>query len=104
MEAPLPVIKELRDPYPDLDKKFLLGAGQYTALRVVHDTESLLASATKLANDTEAIPQPSALGRLLRAEGGTERSLNQAIDRLERLQRRRRGEEAPLPVSVRLAR
>ncbi len=50
------------------------------------------AESAKLANDLEAIPRAEALDRLLRAEAATERSLNRANDRLERLQRRRKGE------------
>jgi hypothetical protein len=49
-----------------------------------------------------AIPSPEALGKLLRYETTIERYLGHALDRLERLQRRRRGEPVPPPVSVRL--
>lgn len=41
--------------------------------------------------------------RLLRYETSIDRNLNRAIDRLERLQRRRRGEAVPPPVSVRVS-
>jgi len=49
-----------------------------------------------------AIPNPEALDRLLRYETTVDRSLTRALDRLERLQRRRRGEPVLPPVSVRL--
>jgi hypothetical protein len=71
------------------------------ALKLVRDKERL-AGAVKLANDVEGIPHPEVIDRLLRAEAATERSLNRAIDRLERLQRQRKGRFVPPPVSVRL--
>src|ERR1017187_7079175 len=49
-----------------------------------------------------AIPNREALDRLLRYETTIDRSLTRALDRLERLQRRRNGERIPPPVSVRL--
>jgi hypothetical protein len=54
--------------------------------------------------DNVAVPEPEALDRVLRADAAAERSLNRAIDRLERRQRRRLGETVPPPVSVRLTR
>jgi len=39
---------------------------------------------------------------VLRCEAAIERSLNRAVDRLERLQRRRKGEPVMPPVNVRL--
>jgi hypothetical protein len=54
--------------------------------------------------DNVAIPEPGELDRLLRAEAAAEKSLTRAIDRLERLQRRRSGEAVPPPVNVRLTR
>jgi hypothetical protein len=51
-----------------------------------------------------AIPNREALDRLLRYETTIDRSLSRALDRLERLQRRRNGERIPPPVSVRLTR
>ena len=42
--------------------------------------------------DNVAVPSAEVLERLLRTETATERALNRAIDRLERLQRRRVGE------------
>jgi len=49
-----------------------------------------------------AIPNPEALDRLLRYEAAIDRSLTRALDRLERLQRRRSGERIPPSVSGRL--
>lgn len=47
-----------------------------------------------------AIPNPEALDRILRYESTIERYLNRAMERLDRLQRRRRGEAIPPPLSV----
>jgi hypothetical protein len=49
-----------------------------------------------------AIPNREALDKLLRYETTIDRALNRSLDRLERLQRRRRGEPVPPPLSVRL--
>jgi hypothetical protein len=54
-------------------------------------------SAAEIANDLEAILQEETLDRLLRAEAAADRSLSRAMDRLDRLQRRRKGEPVPLP-------
>jgi hypothetical protein len=50
------------------------------------------------------VPNGDAGDRLLRYETTIDRNLGRAIDRLERLQRRRKGEALPPPVSVRLMR
>jgi hypothetical protein len=49
-----------------------------------------------------AVPKERALDRVLRADAAAERNLGRAMDRLERLQRHRRGEAVPPPLSVRL--
>ena len=49
-----------------------------------------------------AVPKGGALDRVLRADAAAERNLGRAMDRLERLQRRREGEAVPPPLSVRL--
>jgi hypothetical protein len=51
-----------------------------------------------------AIPDGDALDKILRYEAAIDRQLGRALDRLERLQRRRRGEMIPPPVSVRWTR
>jgi hypothetical protein len=51
-----------------------------------------------------AIPKPDAADRLLRYEAAIERNLSRALDRLERLQRRRRGELVPPSVNMHLTR
>jgi hypothetical protein len=79
-----------------------------TVVMVIHmieqRTEHLAKGALEIASDRAAVPAAEALDRLLRTEAAAERSLNRAIDRLERLQRRRLGETLPPPVSVRLTR
>jgi len=62
-------------------------------------TDELL---TELETAEYVIPCSDALNRLLRYEALVERNLNRALDRLERLQRRREGEPVLPPVSVRL--
>jgi hypothetical protein len=91
------MMMESPDPDPDSGKNLLFGIAQAGALALVRDKENL-AGAKRLVNDTEAIPRPEVLDRLLRAEAATERSLNRANDRLERLQRRRKGETVPPPL------
>jgi hypothetical protein len=54
--------------------------------------------------EKQAIPHDQALGRILRAESAIERNLSRALDRLERLQRRRKGEVVPPPLSLQLTR
>jgi hypothetical protein len=57
---------------------------------------------TELAYDQHAIPNSDALDKMLRYEAGIDRNLNRALDRLEHLQRRRKGDPALPPRSVRL--
>jgi hypothetical protein len=73
-------------------------------LLLERDMKRLAAGTAKLANDVEGIPRAEALDRLLRAEAATERNLNRAIDRLEYLQRCRKGTSVPLPLRVGLTR
>ena len=55
-----------------------------------------------VARKEEPIPSRDALDRILPYEAAIERSLNRAVDRLERLQRRRKGEPVLPPVNVQL--
>ena len=87
---------------PELRKSLLLAI----ARRAVHifgrDQAMALIEGARLVKDGAAIPNDEVLDRLLRAEAATERALNRAFERLERLQRRRLGEAVPSPVTVRL--
>ena len=56
----------------------------------------------ELAYDQHAIPNSDALDKMLRYEAAIDRNLNRAVDRLDRLQRRRKGDPALPPLSVRL--
>lgn len=62
----------------------------------------------KLAVDAEArsfsLPSADATDRLLRCEAHFDRQLYRAMDELERLQRRRKGENRPPPLNVNLGR
>ncbi len=48
------------------------------------------------------LPREKDLDRILRYETANERALTRALDRLERLQRLRKGEYVPAPVTVTL--
>lgn len=75
-------------------------ARQQIDLRARQAFESLL----DVAIDRVAIPNTEALDKILRYEAAIDRQLGRALDRLERLQRRRQGEVIPPPVSVHLTR
>jgi hypothetical protein len=48
----------------------------------------------------KAIPNGDAMDKIIRYEAAAERSLGRALDRLERLQRRRMGDAVPPPLNV----
>jgi len=54
----------------------------------------------KLACEQQAIPHRQVVDNLIRYEAAAERSLSKALDRLEILQRRRRGEAPPRRLNV----
>jgi|SRR5579871_3378098 len=62
------------------------------------------ANITEVAYDQHAIPNSDALDKLLRYEAAIDRNLGRAVDRLERLQRARKGESLLQPASVRFTR
>jgi hypothetical protein len=53
--------------------------------------------------DRQAIPNRDALDKLLRYEAAIEKDLNRALNRLERLQSRRKGDPILPPVNVHLS-
>ena len=61
-------------------------------------------SVREIAIAQHVIPNGDALDKILRYETNIERQLGRTVDRLERMQRRRKGEMIPPPVSVRLTR
>ncbi len=89
---------------PKCRTKFLLQNIQLGIEMQERRTQELMDDIGTCPYDNVAVPEPDALNRLLRAESAAERSLTRAIDRLERLQRRRLGESVPPPISVRLTR
>jgi hypothetical protein len=63
-----------------------------------------LTNVTEVAIGQHALPNDDALDKILRYEAAIDRHLGRSLDRLERLQRRRKGELIPPPVSVHLTR
>ena len=55
-----------------------------------------LSDKLKVACEQQSIPNREAVDRMIRYEAAAERGISKALDRLETLQRRRRG-EAPQP-------
>ena len=64
-----------------------------------HYRESL-----KVSCEQQAIPNRDATDKIIRYEAAAERSLGRALDRLERLQRRRMGEAVPPPLNANVRR
>jgi hypothetical protein len=62
------------------------------------------ASAMEISHGSHLVPNREALDKILRYEAAIDRSLSRAVDRLEHLQRCRRGEAVLPPVRVRLTR
>jgi hypothetical protein len=66
------------------------------AIRMIElECKLLFDSVMKHMYELEAIPNRDVIEKLLRYETGFERSLDRAVDRLERLQRYRKGEPVP---------
>jgi hypothetical protein len=57
-------------------------------------------SVREIAIAQHVIPNSDALDKILRYETTIERQLGRAVDRLERIQRRRQGETVPAPLRV----
>ena len=89
---------------PNYSKTLLRNQVRYCIFSFEERIKSALKGGAKGAYDNVAVPSAEALDRLLRAEAATERALNRAFERLERLQRRRLGEAVPPPLSVHLTR
>ena len=83
------------------------GLAELTLREAIDLYERQLRSATpykmKIVYAQHLIPNRDALDKILRYETTTERSLDRAHNRLERLQRRRKDEPALPPVNVQLA-
>lgn len=79
----------------------------FATLRTMNTIRSVAqqrsANVRETAVGRHAVPSPEALDRILRYETTIERYLSRGIERLERLQQRRRGEYIPPAVRVHLA-
>jgi hypothetical protein len=94
--------QEIEDP-----KSFLLlitGTAISLLKNQIEDKKQGVRLTLDPASDLVAVLSAEAQDRVLRADAAAERALNRAMDRLERLQRRRLGEVVPPPVSVHLSR
>lgn len=69
--------------------------------RMIHD-DSEYASSVGTGDDF-CLPQTRTLDRILRYEASVQRQLVHAINQLERLQRARKGELVPAPVSIQVS-
>jgi hypothetical protein len=83
------MMKEVIEENPGGRKQFLLGTTRYVGRTIVRERGLLIGEARKLSNDIEAVSPADTLDRSLRADAAADRSLSRAMDRLERLQRRR---------------
>lgn len=86
------------------DVKTLQGNIRIAIQLLEYRMKATVEDAARLSYDHFAVPNADALDRLLRAEAAAEKNLTRAMDRLERLQRRRTGDTVPPPLSVRLER
>jgi hypothetical protein len=97
-------VKKALEANPDCSTNVLLATTRRATHLLLREIGWIAAAGgSKIARDQVAIPRAEVLDRVLRAEAATERHRNQAIDQLERLQRRRRGEAVPPPVNVRVS-
>jgi hypothetical protein len=77
----------------------LIVASTVTELTAMVEHMGKLRWSTEVATGQQAIPGFALLDCLLRYEAATDRILNRALDRLERLQRRRKDKEERIPRS-----
>src|ERR1035438_6866170 len=87
-----PMMKEVIEENPGGRKQFLLETTRHVARTIVRERGLLMGEARKLSNDIEAVSPADTLDRALRADAAIDRSLNRAVDRLDRMQRHRKGE------------
>jgi hypothetical protein len=92
----------------DLASTIRIAAVTSLAIRHIElRNEECMETAEQVTNagyDYNALPSHDVMDRILRYEAAIERDLNRSLDRLERLQRRRRGETVPPPLNVQLTR
>jgi hypothetical protein len=70
--------------------------------RNLEEDRRKLRDALEVRANSLTLPREKDLDRILRYETANERQLNRALDRLERLQRMRKGDYVPAPLSVSL--
>jgi hypothetical protein len=99
------VSKMARELSPEMRSRVL---SRFTLTKAIAFLEAVgtrrWTNVTEAAVGRHAIPNGDALDKILRYEAAIERQLGRTVDRLERLQRRRKGEMIPPPVSVHLTR
>ena len=106
-EAPGIVIAEAKDP-AERDTGFQTARARFVALlqvrlaieSLVRWTEQQYDSVMNVAYEKQAIPNSEALDKILRYGGTVEKELNRGYERLERLQRRRKGESVPPAMNL----
>ena len=97
------VAKEVINKSPRYASKMALTTTRRALRSIESWAKEQFESVLNVAFDRQAIPNRDALDRLLRYEAAIERDLGRANDRLERLQRRRKGEPVPPPGKIRLS-
>ena len=73
---------------------------KYAIAYIERWSEQQFRSAQSIAHERHAVPSDEALDKILRYSGMIDRDLNRAYERLERLQRRRKGELAPPSLNL----
>lgn len=98
---------DAEDPFEEIRPKFVIASIE-RQLKKISELERYATEREKLASDAEArsfsLPPADATDKLLRYEAHLDRQLYRAMDELERLQRRRRGEGVPPPLNINLGR
>ena len=84
-------------------KVIMLAMTKFVIESIVSWSQGVFDSILNMEFDRHAIPNRDALDKLLRYETAIERNLSRALDRLDRLQRRRKGELIPPSVNVHLS-
>ena len=100
-EAENAIKKQLNVPP---DTKFARLTPGFAITAIESGMEKRFEGLLNIAIDSHAILAGDALDNLLRCRAAIKKDLDRALDRLERLQRRREGEPVPPPVSVHLTR
>ncbi len=97
--------EKIVDPQTD-EKRAAVVAAIDDRLRKISLFKDLATERESLESDAEArsfsLPPAEATDKLLRYETHLDRQLYRAMDQLERLQRQRRGENVPPPLSINL--